>query len=192
MKKILLLALFISIDVLAVDSSYTPSTHIVSIPRVKVYKTAADGNFIQLDESIAYSDVQLQLNPDGTWKILTIKTAEATLTGHWSGALKKPAGFMDFFLEGYIQFSLTQTRPFNFDGTGTYEKHCGQNCIPETDNISIKGSLDRLGGRLIRLEITFNNRVVNFVGDISNDYRLFSASSTDAESKLALSIRRED
>jgi len=147
---------------------------------------------MQLDESIAYSDVQLQLNPDGTWKILTIKAAEATLNGNWSGALKKPAGFMDFFLEGYIQFSLTQTRPFSFNGTGTFEKYCGLNCIPGTDNISIKGSLDRLGGRLIRLEITFNNRVVNFVGDILNDYRLFSASSTDTESKLVLSIQRED
>ena len=187
---ILILALFISINVLAEDSFYTPSTHIVSIPRVKVYKTSADGNIMLLDESIAYSDVQLLLNPDGTWKILTLKAAEATLNGNWSGVLKKPAGFMDFFLEGDIQFSLTQTGLFNLDGTGTYEKQCVQNCIPETDNISIKGSLDR--GRFIRLEITFNNRVVNFIGYVSDDYRKLSASSTDDESKLVLSIQRED
>ena len=190
MKKIILLSLFVSINVLAEDSFYTPSTHTVSIPRVKVYRTSADGNIKFLDENIAYSDVQLLLNPNGTWRIISIKAAAATLSGNWSGVLKKPAGFMDFFLEGDIQFSLTQTGVFNLDGTGTYEKQCLRNCIPETDHISIKGTLDR--GRFIRLEVTFNNRVVNFICYVSDDYRKLSVTATDAESNLVLSIQRED
>lgn len=48
---------------------------------------------------------------------------------------------MDFYLAGYIKFSITQT------------------------------------GRFIRKEITVNNRVVNFIGYVSDDYRELSATA---------------
>lgn len=158
MKKILALWLIsMSVSVSANDPNYDTSTGIVTFPRVTV------------DNGAAFVNVQLLLNPDGTWQILSAEP-EATnntlaLSGNWAGTASS-----SFYpgCTGQISGSLTQNGN-ELTGSGSLTG----NCIGGGSG-QITGSIN---GNNISFGVAFNNNTsINFNGTISSDYRTLSGS----------------
>ena len=154
MKKIFILLLFVSMSVFADDPDFDTSTGIVTFPRVTV------------DNSTAFVNVRLLLNPNGTWSILTAEP-EATfnLTGNWNGVATSSI-FMG--CNGQIEGSLTQNGN-KLEGTGSLIG----NCIGGGSGI-VTGEIN---GNDISFGLAINsNTTISFSGTISSDYRTLNGS----------------
>lgn len=140
---------------LAADPSYSSSTGVVSLPRVTV------------DNSATYINVELYLNPNGTWQILRadLESASRSLTGSWSGSAISSV---------YNSCSSSITGQIQQDGTQL------------TGSVSVNGSCDSssgsVSGTIDGKQITFGTYaaggVITFTGTISDDFKTMSGTYT--------------
>lgn len=191
MKILLIVILFYATTALAFDPFYNPFTNIVSILRLKVYKKLNAHGSNTLDKSIAYCDVELLLKTDGTWEIISLKKAEATLDGDWSGVLAKSAGFGDNFWIGEIQLSVTQRGSSHIEGSEFY-KFCTLNCVSKPkNNFTFIGSIAN-GEKILSLDIAIGKKILNFEGVSLRNFRKIEPFSNKNRDLPAIFISRDD
>lgn len=158
LNKIVLLFLgfSISIPLWAADPNFDTESRIVTLPRVTV------------DETTAYSDVQLLLNPDGTWNILAFDQEPDSifnLTGNWTGLVHSQSSFFPFC---DIQIDLTLFQNGNeLTGFGSLSK-----CVEDSGDI-----VGEITETNISFELISEKDFYSYSGSVSEDYRSLTLKS---------------
>jgi len=153
MKKIFILLLFMSTSVFANDPNFDTSTNIVTFPRVT------------LNNDTELFNVQILLNPDGTWVTLAAEPRDPVIS-HWDGRVVTNA----IFIGCNAQFTTSLTLTGNtFTGPASMLGNCFGG-----ESGAITGEVN---GNDLSFQFVLNdNTTIFFSGTISSDYQTLSGS----------------
>ncbi len=144
------------------DPNFNSTTHIVNFPRVTV------------DNQIVYSDVQLLLSPEGTWRILQSEIINNNVNGGWNGSAIDSGNPLSMNIETcLLETTITLIQNDN--------ELTGIGAISECELAGIAGGTGNIQGTIagnnIFFEIHLEDRIIGYSGIANTDHLILSTPS---------------